>query len=493
MSSPLITASDGGCDNGVGSFGLVFHCSSQVILQNFGPVSGANPSSFRSEALGVLAVVRILFHLFKFFGVLPQFIFDHYMDNKGVISRLQKLLLLPKVDPNAVFLPEWDVLYEIKMSLSQINARISLHHVKSHQDTTVESNNLSLHAKLNVQCDALATCELQSASPPSPIVPLFPSTRCHLVTKGKTITSRLKSTVRTAFSLNSLKEYMCNRKGWNAEIWNDINWSSHRYALNKKFKNRRRIIQLIHGKLPIARDLSKRLPTHTSLCSACNTAEETNSHLLCCQNPEYKKWRLTFSRGLVTLCHNLQTDPVLVDVLLYGIQQSFEAAEAVSPGLSSKYSPLLLSQGYIGWYGLFTGHFSRRWQSLQQEYLSSSTNTDNFSSAQHWTSKILVYFWDHWLNLWKLRNSFYHGRDKNDQDLSLKSKAKAELEYLYKIKPHVEVQNQDLYMESISVHLNEPVTRQLLWVRMYKQLLVESKNRLKSRTKEDIRKFFSSA
>ena len=92
--------------------------------------------------------------------------------------------------------------------------------------------------------------------------------------------------------------------------------------------------------------------------------------------------------------------------------------------------------------------------------------------------------------MWKLRKSYYHGRDKSDWDLSLKLQAKAELEYLYQIKPHVEVYNQDLYTESLSLHLNEPVGRQLLWVRMYKQLLLESKNRLKDRTKEDIRNFF---
>ena len=79
-----------------------------------------------------------------------------------------------------------------------------------------------------------------------------------------------------------------------------------------------------------------------------------------------------------------------------------------------------------------------------------------------------------------------------ERDSRLKIQAKAELEILYKIRPHVELRNQDLYLDSLSIHLEEPICSQLLWIRMFKKILLKSKTTLQESTKEDIRKFFPS-
>ena len=269
-----------------------------------------------------------------------------------------------------------------------------------------------------------------------------------------------------------------------------MNWNSHKSALGKHNKSRQRIIQLLHGKLPTASELSKRLPTQVITCPACHQADETNFHLLCCPNEDYKRWRLSFSRGLVKLCQSVHTDPVLVDILILGINTSFDTVEFVKPELTSKYDLLISSQDSIGWRNIFIGYFSSHLQTLQQEYLQTNHIDDVYYSSTHWTAKIISYFWEHWLNLWKLRNSYYHGRDKADKDLRLRAQTSAELEFLYQIKPHVEICNHDLYMESLSIHLMEPIGRQVLWLKMYKQLLLDSRAKLKQRTKEDIRRFF---
>ncbi len=56
------------------------------------------------------------------------------MDNQRVINKIDDLILCVNVTPNEVFIPEWDVLAEIKHTLAIMHAKISIIHVKAHQD-----------------------------------------------------------------------------------------------------------------------------------------------------------------------------------------------------------------------------------------------------------------------------------------------------------------------------------------------------------------------
>lgn len=55
----------------------------------------------------------------------------------------------------------------------------------------------------------------------------------------------------------------------------------------------------------------------------------------------------------------------------------------------------------------------------------------------------------------------------------------------------VEYQNRDLFRDTLDEHLDEPITRQALWVKLFRQIILDSKNRLVLTTKEDIRSYFA--
>ena len=75
------------------------------------------PSSFRSEAFGVLAVRRLIFHLVQVHGPIESNI-AHHMDNQGVKTRLKELNERVQEVPRNCFKAEWDVLIEVKNTMA---------------------------------------------------------------------------------------------------------------------------------------------------------------------------------------------------------------------------------------------------------------------------------------------------------------------------------------------------------------------------------------
>ena len=91
--------SDDGAKQSKGSFGLIFSDSKeQRLLCCQGPVFGHAPSLFCSEAFGTLAVVKIVCHIVNHFGRTPLKL-NHHLDNKGVITRMNKLMDTMRVIP----------------------------------------------------------------------------------------------------------------------------------------------------------------------------------------------------------------------------------------------------------------------------------------------------------------------------------------------------------------------------------------------------------
>ena len=271
------------------------------------------------------------------------------MDNKGVINRLSKSIPKSFSNPNDTFLPEWDVRTEIKHTLTQMGATITILHVKAHQDDSTEVSQLFLAAKLNITCDALATLFLRNKAMIYKHSPQFPSTKCHLYIDNMVVTSQLKPKVRTANSLPAFRAYIESKLGWFNNEWELINWPAHATALNNNYHRKKRIIKLIHNQLPTGAIMKRRLPTYDDLCKACNSSVETNLHLLCCPHSDYHLWRISVSQGIASLCNALDTDPVLTDILLLGLKASAQRIHQHTRSLSTKYQELSDDQEAIGW------------------------------------------------------------------------------------------------------------------------------------------------
>eukprot|EP00957_Ditylum_brightwellii_P133939 10213553-Ditylum_brightwellii.AAC.1 len=78
-----------------------------------------------------------------------------YLDNKGVITRIQQQQSHPNNYSFNTLTPDWDVIAQISNILDIGNAIPKIQHIQGHQDKHKKYNDLSLPAKLNVDVDLL--------------------------------------------------------------------------------------------------------------------------------------------------------------------------------------------------------------------------------------------------------------------------------------------------------------------------------------------------
>ena len=108
-------------------------------------------------------MTHVIHHLVQEYGPIQQNI-AHHMDNMGMIKRLEELNNKIQGLPRDCFKAEWDVLSEVKHTMSTMGVKLITQHEKGHQDEKTKYEDLPLLGQLNVDADKLATQALLEAN-----------------------------------------------------------------------------------------------------------------------------------------------------------------------------------------------------------------------------------------------------------------------------------------------------------------------------------------
>ena len=150
-----------------GSFGWVLSTDQGVqAATGMGPARGPRPSSYRSEGYGLLSILRFLIRIAEFTGRTEPWNGILVTDSQSVLKTLAggdqtfKATDEPvRIDGTKVVLdvlcPDWDILIEIQLALSQLPG-LRLKFIKGHQDALTPYAQLPLTARLNVDADVIA-------------------------------------------------------------------------------------------------------------------------------------------------------------------------------------------------------------------------------------------------------------------------------------------------------------------------------------------------
>ncbi len=110
------------------------------------------------------------------------------------------------IHPNNTLVADWDIAHEIQHNLGAYNFRITIKHVKGHQDVDTPYNKLPLLAQLNVDADELASQFMREHPRITSRVPGLTHNMCQLKLPKGSINSRYKNTIRTATLCGDLWE-----------------------------------------------------------------------------------------------------------------------------------------------------------------------------------------------------------------------------------------------------------------------------------------------
>lgn len=130
----IYICSDRGAKNTVGSYGAVVATDKKILLKLTRQAYRNTPRSFRAEAYGMLAILRILQHTIIYYQLETKSKKRIYSDNKGLIERINQIQHKKIIPPQRCMLSESDIELQIWETLQTLNTDSILQHVLGHQD-----------------------------------------------------------------------------------------------------------------------------------------------------------------------------------------------------------------------------------------------------------------------------------------------------------------------------------------------------------------------
>jgi hypothetical protein len=222
----LLLASDGGASDRRGSFRALIATGDTILIECGGRAQGANPPSFRAEGYGILAVLRLLFHI-RYFYVLQnrQARFRLYCDSESLLKRIDVSRKLKRSIPQRYIFSEVNVEMQILAAIQAMAAAVTLEHAEGHQDTKYPGQPFPWEAQLNQRRDEIATVHLEVTLVPLPTVPFVPASQVSLSLGYHTITHHIPTQLRTFTGLPGLRTHFAQHHDWETPaIFDLVDW-----------------------------------------------------------------------------------------------------------------------------------------------------------------------------------------------------------------------------------------------------------------------------
>ena len=212
LTTPNIIASDGSVKDSKGSFGWVIATSmGHILATGSGVAFGHDITSFRSEGYGILAPLRLLYHLQTFYHQpLHNCPLTWYCDSESLIKRLNSNLQdTHNPNPNRYKPADNDIEMAITSTIPLVSTILHRHHLRSHQHDQTPLHKLPLPQRLNRMADTLASLVHQETNTSSNWVPLITIAGCQLHTKHGTITRLYTCTLHNKYTHQQTTRHIC--------------------------------------------------------------------------------------------------------------------------------------------------------------------------------------------------------------------------------------------------------------------------------------------
>jgi hypothetical protein len=260
-----------------------------------GRAEGADLKSFRVEGYGMLAILRLTFHLQWFYMTRnPLLLFTVYSDSESLIKRLHKSLLLTYLVSRRTLFAEANVEMQILDALAAFTTCPALVHAVGHQDENYPDRLLGWPARLNQKCNEVATQHLESATNILSITLVFPACHAILTVQATTIIHHIPSQLCSFAGLTAHRAYLCRHHDWTPTIFDLVSWKLlHSCSLAIPFLKRLFLIKWINDLLPFQRQQVKFKQSPSSACpSSCGYHDKDWRHFLRCTHPhQCHVWR----------------------------------------------------------------------------------------------------------------------------------------------------------------------------------------------------------
>ena len=340
--------------------------------------------------------------------------------------------------------------------------------------------------QLNVEADKYAGEYGTEFGEHRPIIPLSPTRPVALDIDGKTIHRGFRQAIRDTIHGPYLLEEMQLRYDWPDGTIETIDWDVHRQATHSQIARRTHYVKLCHEILPTGKTVSQYGQGLPDYCPLCKTPDNVFHHVLRCRHPSRRTWRTETMESLKKRCHQLKMDPMLVDILLEGIQSWLDSIPMDITNLPNEYQDLVQEQTTIGWAHVFQARITTRWATMQQYYYNGFKPVKGRDGAS-WSRRILTHIFTCWNQLWDARNKAQCGEDLSTKAIAFHDQAVHELELLYGHRPLVLPRDRKFYYDDLNDHKSKPTSTIRQWVNTHQPLILKSVKEAKKRSLQSVK------
>ena len=470
-SSELLAASDGGRTNDNATFGWTLRHNATTLATCFGPVHGHTPTSYRAEATGLLSLLLFLRNLLDHTPVssLPLTL-PIYIDNSALCTTLNNNARFIYSSPSDALSPERDLILQITATCTSDLLVPRFIHIKSHQDRHAQSHSLSYPAQANCAADHLATHAF-SLCQSCPQTPLYPAASCQFLINNSSITRSLPHLIHYSAHTQALRQYIISSHDVPDDV--EIDWSFFKtFCLQNSFRHVF-ALKWIHRLLPVGKVLHRRNPSESPFCPACGLLEN-HTHFLTCSHLSRTPLKQHIISTLRRSVSSVHTDPILLDIVIDGINSFLTDIPPSFHHLSPSYRSLIYSQQRLGWDHLLRGLISTKWHSLHLQYLRdhppSPSSRPRFSHPLSWLSSVLTSIHSMWIFRCQQRHSTTLAIHEAEQ----LRQARIRLSELYAYRTTVLPTDRHIFRSSLEEHLKDDLPSILAWISNHSPYIISS-------------------
>ena len=465
-SSPSFLAACDGGSNRTSTFGWTLRQDTTDLATCYGPVDGHNANSYRAEATGLLSLLTFLDLTLSVSNLHLPNPLSIYIDNIALVNQVHMHQSRLYYSPTEALAPERDLLLQIEHLLDLPHMNFIIHHIRSHQDRNTPLHLLPPPAQANCRADTLAT-HAQTTAVCHSSTHILPSSGCLITVGSNTITRRIPSSLRCCSYESRLRQKIISSRSWTYTDF--INWSFFQSYCMRNSSRLRFYIRWIHQALPTGHVLHRRNKRESPFCPACGEYE-SHSHFVSCSHSSRLPLKVELLSSLRKHLQPIQSDPILNDILLEGINSAIMDTSFPLSLFPPLYTRLITTQSHIGWMNLLRGFTTSEWSRLHLRYIttmklppSTPDSTSTIPSLLHHLEK-----------LWQFRNAQRHSADHALHQSELLRQTHCQIRDLYQYKHSVLPTDRHIFYESLNEHLAESLPLLQAWLLNHSHYILHS-------------------
>ncbi|KAL7545317.1 hypothetical protein ACHAWF_008670 [Thalassiosira exigua] len=409
--------SDGSVDpvSGKAGFAWVISLPNRTAWIKFKAPVRSNPkymTSYRAELAGVHDVLKYL----DVNGMHDMSI-DLWCDNKGVIDVLTSENEYGLTDLDAA---ESDLVKSALLILKRL-PKVTLQHVKGHQEDDVRYEDLPFEAQLNVDCDEQAKLCVSNTTHDGTRPPPLEGSRAMLYLGPNMVTTEMEDQIQYRAHEEALRTYVINKFEWTPELHACVNWRALGTAKNRlKMNDNIRISKLLHNWLNVGRQKKKiEQIIHDGKCPCCGTEDEDQEHLYKCTHP---RMREAIEDGINAMEENFYKARVPKSTYLAFLDMVRRTTNSTR---ERKRWPCDLAtlavekQETLGTHALLRGHHHVQWcETIRETYGArspppGSTKVPRDKTPFEMSVMLIEEVWNFFETIWTTRNDILHSTDSH--------------------------------------------------------------------------------